>query len=188
MPQFIAFAPGVEVNGQTVLSVVEGMPMVKKLAREILENNGLVNVQPERWYSQQGWLDSFKAIASRVGAATLYQIGTKIPENAIFPLDIDSLEKALASIDIAYHLNHRGGEIGHYNLKSFGTTEAVMTCHNPYPCDFDRGIISSMTQRFVGTGSTYSVFHSKEGGCRKNGDNSCTYLISYIIQRLEIRD
>ena len=78
MVQFIAFAPGVEVNGQTVLSVVEGMSMVKKLAREILENNGLVNVQPERWYSQQGWLDSFKAIASRVGGKEKFQVNIAI--------------------------------------------------------------------------------------------------------------
>jgi len=41
-------------------------------------------------------LDTFREIADQVGPNTLYQIGVRIPENAAFPPEIDSIEKALA--------------------------------------------------------------------------------------------
>jgi len=83
--QFIAFAPNVEVNGQTVLSVVDGMGVMKVLAIQILDRHGLSDPQPGLWYSQQAWLDTFREIADQVGPNTLYQIGVRIPENAAFP-------------------------------------------------------------------------------------------------------
>ena len=110
MVQFVAFAPNVEVNGQTVLSVVDGLNPFRMLALRILSGHGIVDPKPGEWYSQQAWLDAFKHISEKV-SATLYKIGLQIPENADFPPDVDTIEKALASIDVAYHMNHRGGEI-----------------------------------------------------------------------------
>ena len=182
MAQYIGFDPHVEVNGQTVLTIIEGMAMVKSLAVQILKENGLSNIEKDHWYSQQNWLNVYKTIGQKLGPSTLYQIGTKIPENANFPPDIDTLHKALTSIDIAYHFNHRGGEIGHYTLSSFGKNEAIMICENPYPCDFDRGLISAMVHRFVGAGNSCIVTHSLQGECRKNGGESCTYTISYMVK------
>ncbi len=75
MAQFEAFAPGVEVNGQTVLSVVEGMGTMRTMALQILARNGIPDPKPGQWYSQQAWLDAFKAIAESVSPATLFQIG-----------------------------------------------------------------------------------------------------------------
>lgn len=127
------------VNGQTVLSVVNGMGVFKSSGSRILDKHGLPNPVPTGWYPQQAWLDAFKEIAQSIGAKTLHQIGLSIPRNAKFPPGLDSLEKALSSIDVAYHLNHRGGEIGHYQYTKSGPTQAVIVCRNPYPCEFDRG-------------------------------------------------
>lgn len=181
MGQFIAFAENVEVNGQTVLSVVEGMPVIRQQAIEILARYGIQDPQPGEWYSQQAWLNAFKEIAQTIGPNTLYQIGVKIPDNAQFPPDIDSLHKGLASIDIAYHMNHRGGEIGHYELGEVQERQAVIVCHNPYPCDFDRGIITAIGRRFGPPGTAIMVQHADvaQSGCRKLGHESCTYLITY---------
>ena len=183
MAQFVAFAPGVEVSGQSGLSIIEGMAMVKPLTLEILKEHGLDNIDKDKWYPQQAWLNVYKAIFKRFGPSTLYQIGSKVPENAIFPPDIDSLEKGLNSIDVAYHLNHRGGDIGYYKLTSFGKNEAVMFCEDPYPCDFDRGIINTIVRRFIGTGSTFIVSHATQGGCRKDGGDSCSYTINYVLKQ-----
>jgi hypothetical protein len=59
----------------------------------------------------------------------------KIPENAVFP-HVNTLEQALSSMDGAYRMNHRNGEIGYYKLLSFDgkTKKAVLECYNPYPC------------------------------------------------------
>ncbi|MBN2216074.1 MAG: hypothetical protein JW719_01730, partial [Pirellulales bacterium] len=107
MAQFVAFANGVEVNGETVFSVIDGMGVFRAKALDILARNGIAEPKAGRWYSQQAWLESFRVIAQTIGMVTLYAIGKKIPENAKFPRDIDSIEKALAGIDVAYHMNHR---------------------------------------------------------------------------------
>ncbi len=194
MAQFITFDSSVNVNGETILSVVDGMGQTKNRAIEILKKNGIDNPEPGKWYSQQAWLDSFKEISEELGAFTLFSIGKKIPENAQFPPEIDDIEKALAAIDVAFHMNHsingkplfdpNNGQmdegIGHYGFEKSGDKEASMECNNPYPCDFDRGIIESMAQRFKPEDSSIvMVKHDDSKPCRKKGDDSCTYNVKW---------
>jgi hypothetical protein len=179
MPEFVALSPNVEVLGQTVLSVVDGMGAFRSLALEILRRHGVDNPKPESWYRQQPWLDSFKEIYERVGKSTLNLIGRKIPENAKFPAEIDTIDKALASIDVAYHMNHRGGEIGHYEFSKLAPSRAKLVCANPYPCEFDSGLILSVARRFPPAGRTPSVTHDETQPCRRKGGASCTYVVSW---------
>ncbi len=179
MAQFVALQQNVEVNGQTVLSVVNGMGAFEFAAKQLLKKNGIPDPQPDNWYLQQAWLDAFKEIHDKLGANTLFQIGLKIPQSAKFPPEIDDIEKALSAIDIAYHMNHRNGEIGHYNYSKVTAESAKMVCNNPYPCDFDRGIIAAMAQRFKPTGSDVMLMHDDTAPCRKKGGDSCTYHIAW---------
>jgi len=177
MTQFQAVTPDIEVNGQTVIAFIAGMEHYQHRALEILERNGIANPRPGEWYSQQAWLNAFKTIAEEVGPYTLYCIGTKIPEHAQFPDGIDSLESALRSIDIAYHLNHRGGEIGSYQFHHSPDGTMHFFCDNPYPCEFDRGIIEGMARRFEPPGRHINVRHDDSAPCRNRGDDSCRYRI-----------
>jgi hypothetical protein len=180
MAQFRAFAQGVEVNGETVYSIVDGMGSFKHTALSVLSENGIKDPKPGQWYSQQKWLDAFRNIAETIGPSTLFSIGLKIPENAQFPPEIDSIEKALSAIDVAYHMNHQGGEIGHYKFISIGIRSGKMVCENPYPCDFDRGLIEAMARRFKQKDAVrVKVEHDDKAPCRKRGANSCTYKISW---------
>ncbi len=136
MAEFIPFDRNVEVNGQGVLSMVNGVhELFRDKMFEIMSRFGIVNPQIDMWYPQEKWLKAFSEIAEKIGDNTLFAIGKSIPDNAIFPAEIDCLKKALESIDVAYHLNHRGGEIGYYKLVSYNeqTKEAVMECKTPYP-------------------------------------------------------
>lgn len=194
MAQFIAFIPNVEVNGQTIISVIDGMGEFKGLALTILAENGIPDPRPGEWYPQQWWLNAFKYIAEKLGPFTLRNIGTKIPENADWPPEINTIEAALASIDIAYHMNHRlNGEvlynpqtktmnegIGHYEFEKIDERQVRMICENPYPCDFDKGIIEAVAKKFRPEDSiTLSVVHDDSKPCRKKERRSCTYLVSW---------
>ena len=95
MAQFKAFSPRVEVLGEVVLSLVNVMGAFKSISLDALRENGIVDPQPEKWYSQQAWLDSFKVIAEKVGPNTLYQVGRQVPQQYRFPPGIDSLETVL---------------------------------------------------------------------------------------------
>lgn len=194
MAEFQAFEQGMQVNGTTIMAVVDGMGAFQAVAVRILADAGLSHVEPSPtvWYSQQAWLNAFKTIAVEIGDSTIFLIGQKIPENAVFPPEIDSTEKALAAIDVAYHMNHRNargqvlfdpahpGEmlegIGHYRFEPVGKNETRMVCENPYPCHFDRGIIVAMASRFC---RHAQVDHADEEPCRRRGAESCTYQVTW---------
>ncbi len=200
MAQFKAIEIGMQVNGTTVASVIEGMGMFERTARAYLAEKGISDLvaDTEHWYSQQAWLDVFEKIADEIGESTLFQIGMKIPENAAFPPDIDNVEKALASIDVAYHMNHRNAQgqvlfdptesqpnmlegIGHYHFRKVpDQPQVIMTCDNPYPCAFDKGIIKAVGDKFKPAESLgIMVSHDEDKQCRKNGTDVCEYTVSW---------
>jgi hypothetical protein len=179
MAQFRAFSPNVEVCGQAVLSVIKGMGSFTQSAKEILARHGLKAVEETVWYPQQGWLDSFQEISKSVGPRTVNQIGLTIPDSAKLPPGIDSVDKALASIDVCYHLNHRGGEIGHYIYKKTGEKMAEIECLSPFPCDFDEGVIKAFAKRFATPGVIPKVKHDTAKPCKSKQGESCTFLISW---------
>ena len=179
MAQFKAFSPNVTVRGQAILAVLDAMGTYKTTGMQILEKNGISNLHPDQFYSQQAWLNVLKQIYEQIGPNTLFSIGKKIPEYAAFPPDIDSLEKALASIDMAYKMNHKGGLIGNYKYQKTGDKMATLVCDNPYPCDFDRGLILAMATKFRPLGSRVVVEHNDSQPCRKKGGQSCTYVVRW---------
>ncbi|HAS40353.1 MAG TPA: hypothetical protein DCS93_07730 [Microscillaceae bacterium] len=182
MAQYVPFEDGVEVNGQTVLAFVNALPMFRDDMLEILRHHGIENPQEGEWYAQVLWLNAFREIGEKYGANTLFAIGKAIPENADFPPDIDDLEKALASINIAYHMNHRQGEIGYYKLVKFNQEDklAIMECRNPYPSNFDRGIITTMARKFKSPQILMiSVEVDTSKPSRLDGADVCTYRITW---------
>jgi hypothetical protein len=175
MAQFIPFDEKVEVNGRTVLSIKKGMGAFADVADEIFTEHGLGNVKEDGWYPMKLWLDCFKQISEEIGDKTLFQIGQKIPESAEFPPQINDAHGAIQSIDVAYHMNHRGGEIGSYIYSKLSETSAKVDCPNPYPCEFDKGIILAMARRFQ---PNARVTH-EPGSCRKEGSNTCVYKVEW---------
>ncbi len=179
MKPFQASSPAVEVNGETVLAIVAGMSFATHRANRILAAHRIEDPQPGRWYRQQDWLEAFREIAEILGPNTLYQIGMKIPEQAKFPPAIDTVEKALGAINQAYQMNHRGGEIGSYEFHPTGAGAGRVVCRNPYPSDFDRGIIHAMASRFAANRLQVRVELDPSQPTRKNGGESCTFLVNW---------
>ena len=183
MAVFEPFAPDVEVSGGAVLSFINGVPPVfQNKTKDILINNGIENIDESNWYKQADWLNAFKQISTTIGANTLFAIGKSIPDTATFPPSIRTLRNALLSIDIAYQMNHRGGNIGYYKLLKFDefSKAAEMECYNPYPCDFDRGIITAMSRRFLPEGSSnieVSLHPSFQG--KRDGEDKSIYKIQW---------
>lgn len=191
MTQFKAYQEGVYVNGQTILSVANGMGKFKDMGLDILSDNDLSDLSRDKWYPKQAWLNAFKDIAEEIGEATLFNIGKAIPESADFPPEIDTIEKGLQSIDVAYHSNHskdgknpmfnpatgeKQSGIGNYIFESTGSNSAVIVGNTPYPCDFDRGIITAIAHKFKPTAEV-KLDPGKPG--KKDGEKQSTYLISW---------
>ena len=115
---------------------------------KILSKFNISNPQPGQWFKQQDWLDAFKEIATTLGPTNLRFIGKAIIKSAQFP-PIETNKQAYEIVDIAYHMNHKDGEIGYYKLISYDENNktAIMETNNPYPNDFDSGIFLGVFEK-----------------------------------------
>jgi hypothetical protein len=194
--QFKPFEPGIEVFGASIDAIVDAFKLFPSVALKRLVSAGIgtlkgkdVVVNRDAWYPQANWLSVFESIASEVGARALMQIGQQVPKHAPFPPTINDVHSAMASMDAAYHMNHRkGGKvmfdpatgtmlegIGHYGYTPVPKERRIISVvENPYPCEFDKGIITALATRFE-KGSR--VTHDDAAPCRRNGANSCKYII-----------
>jgi hypothetical protein len=196
--QFKAFEPGIEVHGSSIDAVVEAFKLFPSIGLKRMATHGIgtanakgeIVIDRDGWYSQTAWLAAFEAIATTVGTRALFQIGQHVPKHAIFPPQITDIRSGLASLDVAFHMNHRkdgrpmfdpaSGRmtkgIGSYGMKDNGPRKVTCLCENPYPCDFDRGVITGVATRFE---RGARVTHDETGPCRKNGADSCTYHVTW---------
>ncbi len=179
MAEYKAFAEGVEVRSEVILSFVEVMGAFRRLAESILQEHGIPDLQPDAWYPQQAWLDSFKAITERIGVKTLYVMARQIPISASISPEIDSLEKAFFELDKAYRESHRGGDVGHYIFVKTGDRTGQVKTLNPYPCDFDRGLLDSLARRFEPDNPYLEVTHLDSAPCKQRGAESCTFNLCW---------
>lgn len=175
MAEYIAFEPQVEVLGAAIMSVSAGLG---ERATPTLQKYNLYPVQRDQWYKQQDWLDAFRELSVR-SSLDLVAIGMKIPDEADWPPNVKDVHAALASIDIAYHMNHRNGEIGHYEYRKVNETNGIMVCNNPYPSDFDQGIIYGTARKFCSNPSSVRVLRDNKEPSRKQGAESCTYTVKW---------
>jgi len=181
MVPYEAFDGNVEINGRTVLTVVEEAlgkfsETYRDRALAALAEEGIDDPAPEQWYPQQAWLNAFETVADELEPHVLDRLGEQIPAVADWPEDIGSVPEALRSIDEAYRRNHRGGEIGHYRFERIDEQTGEVTCFNPYPCEFDRGLIRGVAQRYAPVDAF--VFIEETGTeCRREGGDRCTYTV-----------
>ena len=154
MVTYDAFDRDVEINGRTVLAIVEeGMGRFSETYREravtALAEEGISEPAADEWYPQQAWLNAFETIADELQPHVLDRLGEQLPEIADWPNEFEAVPDGLRSIDEAYQRNHRGGEIGHYRFEKTGPQAGEVTCYNPYPCPFDRGLIRGVAKRYA---------------------------------------
>ncbi len=183
MVQFIPFDDSIEVRGEVVITITKGIEnFYRALMFELLEKNGIKNPKHAQWYKLDLLLNTLKDVNKYFGPHMLYKIGKAIPDNIIFPQGIRNLEDGLNSIDIAYKHNHRGGEIGYYKLLSFDQRNkiAYLKCNNPYPCHYDRGIITKIASKFKPSQSkNIEVFLDPDKKGRLDGEDSSWYFIKW---------
>jgi hypothetical protein len=170
----------IEVTGGSLKSLVDAMEFLKLKARQILKARGIDPFDPTQWYPLPAVVGCYQDILAQVGPSTLRSVGRHVPKNAVFPPHIDTFESALHSLDQAYRMNHRGsGDIGGYHFHPGGPRTARMVCDNPYPCEFDQGIIEALYDRFQPKGSILFRIEHDASGCREKGARACTYQLRW---------
>jgi hypothetical protein len=168
---------GVEVNGQTVLSVIHAFPETLQARGErILADHGIEDPTEQEWYAQEAWLAAFEDLSDSMGDSTLEKVGKMIPQSADWPPGTTSIVDGVESIDSAYEMNHRGGEIGNYAVDRREENSLYVTCDNPYPCAFDVGILKGVVEEF---GDERALVNEIGNTCREEGGDSCRYEVTW---------
>ena len=146
-------------------------------------------VNENYWYPFNTILNAFNLMMERNAGNSLFSIGRHVFEYAKLP-EMKNIEDALAMLDTIYHMNCTSinGEsfyddncsemkegIGHYRyVKVPGQNEAFMVCDDPFPCDFNRGLITKIAQAFD---KNAKVIHDDQFGCKSHGHKACRYII-----------
>ncbi len=174
MAQFVLFEPESEFIGQSMISLIEA---AQEDIQHVLNAYHIDEIDPDEWYPGDLYMDILKDLAGP--SHNLVSIGMKIPEKATYPPLIDSLEMALLTINDAYQMDQRHGYNGSYVTQQIDDRDFVVIARNPFPCDFDYGILSSLCRRFLPPGTSFTVKHDDTCECRKDGADSCTYHITW---------
>lgn len=133
---------------------------------------------PDSLYALAQFLKALDEFQKQFGQEFMKKVGEGIFANAVFPPGIDSVDKAMASINQAYYINHKTkpGEIGGYHWQKLSENKGVMMCDNPYPCKFDQGILEVIARTFS---PNAKVRHDDEKGCRNKNGLACSYVIEW---------
>lgn len=166
------------VSGQAVIAFIECSN--RSDIWDILEQHGLIEIDPKQWYMQQKWLDVLRDITSDTnGMFNLVSIGMKIAETAPLPPHVNSIETALTSMNEHYHISHQNEDVGGMEVEITGKRYITITSWTPYPDDFEYGVIYGMARQFLPRDSNLVVRHSEHHDCRKHGGRSCTYHVTW---------
>jgi hypothetical protein len=173
------FAPDATVSGGNILSMLAAMGPFRRRGEQILEENGIVGVEVERWYPLAAYVSALRAIGEKMGPNTLFQIGRQIPNHVPLPPGIDTFEKVLASFGMAFDMNHHGTQPGAITYTVQNPRNGTIVTGTPYPCDFDRGVIVGFFQKLL---STRVNVEPREGApCKARGGETCTYGVTLPV-------
>ncbi|MFY9260673.1 MAG: hypothetical protein WAO71_09220 [Gallionella sp.] len=184
MAQFISFDKNVEAVGLGILSIISAFPEYgREHVDQLLKDNNIVNITPEKWFKVQGLLNTFKSFATTYGPNTLFNIGVTLFEDAKLPPHITDLKSGLEFVGEIYRMRHRGGNSGYVELRSFDAAaqKAVVEYCNPYPCHFERGIVTACARKFKPKDANFiDVQLDKEKPSRLDGADSSFYVVTWV--------
>ncbi len=182
----------IESHGGTLANLVKILgPVAERLFAEHDLAIGFDNGRPAlaEWYP----LDKVLAVLDRVGEMlgddALFRAGQAVPRTASWPGGLDGIAKALGSLDVAYHMNHRKDGVVMFDAKTNRLTDGighyvcteeprciVIDSASRYPCAFDLGLITTMARRFQ---PGAEIDHLDSARCRRRGRGSCSYVITW---------
>jgi hypothetical protein len=179
MEKLTAYDATAEVIGQAMLGFIECTN--KDEIAPLLEAQGLTQIEPQKWYPLQPYLNVFKAIIDQRSGAmfNLVSVGTKVSEMALLPPEMNSIETAMRMVDIGYQINHRNGNVGKMTPNFVGPRTVEIIDSSCYPDDFMYGVLFGLARRFKAMNDDLVVRHEHSAACRKRGGESCTYRVTW---------
>lgn len=173
----------IETHGGALANLVE---TTGPLASRLLVEHGLSLGWD--WYPLHQVLAILNRVGRELGDDTLVRTGASVIDRVVFPPTVNSIGKALRSLDVAYHMNHRkngapmfangrcSDGIGCYVCTDETIGHFIVDSASVYPCAFDRGLVTAIARQFE---PRADVWHLDGARCRRLGSLTCAYAITW---------
>ena len=175
MVNSIAYPITAQLRGQLIQTIANRLG---QRVQPVLQRHGLDNVQADGWYPQQDYLKAIEDLAQDHEDIVfdLIAIGIDMALESEFPPEINTLEKALFSLDELYHRNNRNAG-GGWQVKKNRPHNLTCVSSTPMPPDLEYGLLYGLTERFGRKGYIYHVVHDSKAPRRLEGGLTCTYHV-----------
>ena len=185
MAEFRALDPNVELSGGYLSAFIQAFPAdIQDIGEKTFNLVGLGKPEPSKWYNLQSVLNVMKNFYENFNPIIFTRMGYQVAQLMEFPSDWDDIDVALLEFDQGYQMNHRGGRIGTYTCEDLGTKYGLrrikITVRTPWPSEYELGLIQGVGDRFKRNGAEIHVREDNTSPCRKNTDESSTFMVSWV--------
>jgi hypothetical protein len=145
---FVAGSPNALVLGQTVAAFSSNLH-ADQIAH-ILPKYGLDNIDPEKWYPHQSWMNVLKELSQGSNSdSALVAFGKEVVRTAVMPPELDSIPKVLHALHAIHHANLRNipAEEG-YQIEELGERHYLVYHNTPNPDTAIYGFLWGLMARF----------------------------------------
>lgn len=176
MAQFVAFDETVEIIGYGLQSIFVGIAATigEDKTIKIFKKYDLYPIEEAIWYPQQTCLNILRELDE---FADLVAVGFQVFQPNNSPT-VKTVVDALNFLDVGYQAIHRGENCGKYEFYLINDQKGRLICHNPYPADFDFGVVYSLLKHYP-TNNEMRVVWDKKVPNRKQGADSCELIIEW---------
>lgn len=173
---FLAQCPNAKVLGGSIMSIQAAMG---DAAAPYFADAGLDDLQTHSWYEFEQYLHVLDAIIANEPnvMGSLVSIGMKIVETAPLPPEIDTVEKALMSMQGAWELNTQNAPTNNWHVEKVNDDKFILTNNSPFPKDMEYGVLYGFVRRFA-HGRNFTVSYENLDD-RVNDDQD---TIRFVVQ------
>ena len=179
------FDPKVEVHGQPMQTFLECI--TKSSVKRVLDKLEIKEIDPEKWYPQQLWMDIFNELAAKkLKLSTFVDLGMRVIELTRYPEEVKNIpfvDFMVGGANQTHSHNHRGGDAGDYDVSLVADNHIVVKARVPYPDDFVYGCFYQLTKQFKPEGSTFSVKYDPNLKKRENGGERTVINITWSLKK-----
>ncbi len=177
MAKYTSFDPNAEIIGQNMMAFINCLQQGNIVP--ILDKYDLTNIEPDKWYPLQAWLDVLSDISEKGSAMfDFVSIGMAISESAVLPPEVDKLpfEVLILGLNDTYQMQHRNGDAGFLEVEKVEDKHIKITVNVPYPDDLEYGVAYGFARRFLPEGTVYNIKYDEEKTRREQGGEDDTVI------------
>ncbi len=147
-----------------------------------LEKLGMTEIDPNKWYPKQMYVDLWNEILSSSDSAMfdLIDAGMTIARGA-WPPEADELpfEEIVRTWGDAFDAVNRGADRGYVRAEQIADQHWILHLRTPDPDDINYGVVYGACKRFLPAGTLFTVWYDEKNRRRDEGGKETIIHLSW---------